>query len=203
VSSMNVVAALVALVAGVGCSGAGRATRPATSGGEVTPTQVPRVRIAHLMRDTVHVELADSGYVLVMEHRPGTHVKVVYPPVDAEWPLLSSGASALPAALTFMAAAESVVNPSPQCVVDPHTAGAWSEQEGLRNTRFQEACGLSITRGYVAVWLFDAVRPPLGLGGVPFSNSHEPIPFLRRTAAALLGVRREAQEWTAASWRAR
>lgn len=107
----------------------------------VRPLGEPLVRITLLAHDSLGLELADSGYVAVVEHTPGSRPRFLYPSYDAEWELVPKGRATLRIPVGLLLPAADVTRPATQCIIQSEAVSVWSRTEGEHRKPAGPACG--------------------------------------------------------------
>jgi len=212
----------------LGCSAA--AGRPGegptpipTTGHEVA--RVP-VLISYVTPDSLGLEVADSGFVMVLEHQPGSRPEVLYPPLEEEWQVHGAGLVTLRLPIGIVGEDSGSVEPAVQCIVGPVEIRSWSQSSGLGQVAAREACGpipslrpedwprarskairprpswefSSHLRTYLLAILIDPETPPLGIGGMIPVPDAPPVLIARRAGAAIGTRPSVGQQWHGALW---
>lgn len=183
------------------------------------------VLISYVTPDSLGLELADSGFVMVLEHQPGLRPEVLYPPLDEEWQVHGVGILTLRIPVGILATDSGPVEPTPQCIIRPVVITSWSRDAGSSEVPARDACGpiASIRpddwprmkskaihpnyefsthqRTYLLAIIVDPQTPPRSIGGMsPPVPEAPPVLIARRIGAAMGWQPSHGQRWQAALW---
>lgn len=215
----------VVLCTCLGCATSGRDSDSSPWGRVVRPPGDPIVRITFLARDSVALELADSGYAVIVAHSPGTQPRILYPAYDAQWELSPKGRTTLGIFLDLLESETDVIRPESQCIVQSQVVSVWSPADDEQRRPVNDACGPvpvrtssarpgrvvrptyefgSPLQSYVfAVFVHHSVVPRSIGSWSAWPYEAPPVQLAREMAQELVWPRDSRWYWQAAVWIAR